>query len=616
MSQLRIAELDFDQIKSNLKTFLTAQTSFSDYDFEGSNLSSLLDVLAYNTHYNAYLANMVMNEMFLDSAIKRSSAVSIAKHLGYTPTSARGAVADIDVVVTSPTGLPTSLTMDRYTQFTTSIDGTTYTFATTEDMTSLRSGLTYTFNDVSVVEGTIQNFNYIVADNSTEIKYVLPSASIDTTTLQVSVQTSPSDLTTTVYTLATDITGLDGTSTIFFLEQNSRERYEINFGDGIIGKQLTKGNIVKLQFLVTSGAVANVSDTTSQTFSALSSIGGSTLVAVTVNSNSTGGADEETITSIKYNAPKVNATGNRLVTASDYEALLTSRYPNFESISVWGGEENDPPIYGKVIISLKPFNGSTVSDTTKNSIIADTLKSKKVLAIQPEFVDPTYYYVNLTVNASYNPSQTTLTSTAVKSLINSAVTAYFSTDLQKFNKSYNQTKLISSILLTSPSIFSINVVEKLQRRLPLVLNTTNIFTTDTSIKFRNSIQPGQLTSSYFYILNNTVSTLVKITDLPDSTPPDLNGSGVLRLVDTVSGLTVNSGVGTVNYATGAVSITGITPSGFPTGISELNLTCGIQNIGQNISLSRNEIFVIDDNTLNATGGTIAGVTINMTSFVQ
>jgi hypothetical protein len=394
MSQLRIAELDFDQIKSNLKTFLTAQTSFTDYDFEGSNLSSLLDVLAYNTHYNAYLANMVLNEMFLDSAIKRSSAVSIAKHLGYTPTSARGAVADIDVVVTSPTGLPTSLTMDRYTQFTTVIDGTTYTFATTEDMTSLRSGLTYTFNDVSVVEGTIQNFNYIVSDNSTEIKYVLPSASIDTTTLQVSVQTSPSDLTSTVYTLATDITGLDGTSKIFFLEQNSQERYEINFGDGIIGKQLTKGNIVKLQFIVTSGAVANVSGTTVQSFSALSSIGGSTSVAVTVNSNSTGGADEETITSIKYNAPKVNATGNRLVTASDYEALLSARYPNFESISVWGGEDNDPPIYGKVIISIKPFNGLTVSDTTKNNIILDTLRSKKALAIQPEFVDPTFYFVN------------------------------------------------------------------------------------------------------------------------------------------------------------------------------------------------------------------------------
>ena len=616
MSQLRIAELDFDQIKSNLKTFLTAQTTFSDYDFEGSNLSSLLDVLAYNTHYNAYLANMVLNEMFLDSAIKRSSAVSIAKHLGYTPTSARGSVASLDVVVTSPTGLPASLTMDRYTQFTSVIDGTTYTFATTEDMTSLRSGLTYTFSDVSVVEGTIQNFNYIVADNSTEIKYVLPSASIDTTTLQVSVQTSPSDLTTTVYTLATDITGLDGTSKIFFLEQNSQERYEINFGDGIIGKQLSKGNIVKLQFIVTSGAVASVSSTTVQSFSALSTIGGSASIAVTVNSNSTGGSDEETITSIKYNAPKVNAASNRLVTAADYEALLTLRYPNFESISVWGGEENDPPIYGKVVVSLKPYSGFAVSDTTKNNILIDTFRSKKIIAIQPEFVDPTYYYINLTVKASYNPSTTTLTSAAVKSLINSAITTYFSTNLQKFNKSYNQTKLISSILLTSPAIFSVNVVEKIQRRLPLVLNATNIFSNTTTLKFRNSIQPGQLTSSYFYILNNSVSTLVKITDLPDSTPPDLNGSGVLRLVDAVTSLIVNADVGTVSYATGEVSISGITPSGFPSGISELNLTCGIQSVGQNLSVSRNEVLVIDDNTLNATGGTVAGVTINMTSSVQ
>ena len=615
MSQLRIAELDFDQIKSNLKTFLTTQTSFSDYDFEGSNLSSLLDVLAYNTHYNAYLANMVMNEMFLDSAVKRSSAVSIAKHLGYTPTSARGAVADINVVVTSPTGLPPSLTMDRYTQFTSTIDGTPYTFTTTEDMTAFRSGLTYTFNDVSVVEGSIQNYNYIVADTSSEIKYILPSTSIDTTTLQVSVQISPSDLTTTVFTLATEITGLDGASKIFFLEQNSQGKYEISFGDGIIGKQLTKGNIIKLQFIVTAGAAVNVSSKIGQSFSAINSIGGSASVAVTVNSNSTGGADEESITSIKYNAPKVNATSNRIVTATDYEALLTARYPNFESISVWGGEENDPPIYGKVIISLKPFNGFTVSEATKSKIILDTLKNKKVLAIQPEFVDPIYYYINLTVNASYNPSTTNLTSTAIKNLISSAVTAYFSTDLQKFNKAYNQTRLISSILLTSPSIFRVNVIERLQRRIPLVLNATNIFTTDTSIKFRNPIQPGQLFSSYFYILNNTVSTLVKITDLPDSTPPDLNGTGVLRLVSTVTGLTVNAGVGTVDYATGVVSISGITPSGFPVDVSELNLTCGIQNVGQNLSLSRNEILVIDDNTLNAIGGTIAGVTINMTSSI-
>ena len=212
MSNLRIAELDFDQIKSNLKTYLKSQTEFTDYDFEGSGLSTLLDILAYNTHYNAYLANMVVNEMFLDSAVKRSSAVSIAKHLGYTPVSARGAVANLDIVVTNPSNLPASLTMDRYTPFTSTVDGVSYTFLTTEAKTALRVGTTYTFADTDVTEGTLLSFSYVVTDVTPAAKYEIPSESVDTTTIKVSVQTSSSDTTTTTYSLSTDITGISDTS--------------------------------------------------------------------------------------------------------------------------------------------------------------------------------------------------------------------------------------------------------------------------------------------------------------------------------------------------------------------------------------------------------------------
>jgi hypothetical protein len=296
MSNLRIAELDFDQIKTNLKTYLNDQTEFTDYDFEGSGLSVLLDVLAYNTHYNAYLANMVMNEMFLDSAVKRSSAVSIAKHLGYTPVSARGSVANLDIVVTNPTNLPATLTMDRYTPFTSTVDGSTYTFLTTEAKTAIRVGSTYTFAGVDVTEGSLLSYSYVVTDTTPAAKYEIPSEGVDTTTIKVSVQTSASDTTTATYALATDITGLDDTSKIYFLEQNPQSKYQIFFGDGVIGINLTAGNIINIQYMVATGSSVNVSSTIAQTFTASGTIGGSSNITTTVNSNSTGGADVESIT--------------------------------------------------------------------------------------------------------------------------------------------------------------------------------------------------------------------------------------------------------------------------------------------------------------------------------
>ena len=266
MSNLRIAELDFDQIKTNLKTYLKAQTEFTDYDFEGSGLSTLLDILAYNTHYNAYLANMVVNEMFLDSAVKRSSAVSIAKHIGYTPVSARGAVANLEIVVTSPTGLPAILTMDRYTPFTSTVDGVSYTFLTTEAKTADRVGTTYTFTGVDVTEGTLLSYSYAVSDITPAAKYEIPNEAVDTTTIKVSVQTSSTDTTTNTYTLSTDITGINGNSKIYYLEQNPQGKYQIYFGDGIIGKSLAAGNIVTIQYMVATGAAVNVSSTVSQFF--------------------------------------------------------------------------------------------------------------------------------------------------------------------------------------------------------------------------------------------------------------------------------------------------------------------------------------------------------------
>ena len=615
MSNLRIAELDFDQIKTNLKTYLKAQTEFTDYDFEGSGLSTLLDILAYNTHYNAYLANMVVNEMFLDSAVKRSSAVSIAKHIGYTPVSARGAVANLDIVVTSPTGLPAILTMDRYTPFTSTVDGVSYTFLTTEAKTADRVGTTYTFTGVDVTEGTLLSYSYAVSDITPAAKYEIPNEAVDTTTIKVSIQTSSSDTTTSTYTLSTDITGISSTSAIYFLEQNPQGKYQIYFGDGIIGKSLAAGNIVTIQYMVATGAAVNVSSTVSQSFTAGTTIGGSSSIAITVNSNSTGGADVESITSIKFNAPRVNASKNRAVTAADYEALILSNYAGAESVSVWGGEDNDPPYYGKVLISLKPYSGFTISDATKNTIKTSILKSKQGITIMPEFIDPTFFFVNITADIVYNSSITTLSSDQIKTQVNTAITEYFSANLQKFNKEYIHSALTNSILAKNSAITSALVSLKLQRRIIPTLNTTNLFTGDTSIKYRNPLKPGSILSSYFYISVGGVSTLVKITDLPNDTPPSDSGSGVLRLVNVVNSSVVATNVGTVNYGTGVISITGITPTGIPAGVTDIRITGSIQEVNYNLTVSRSEILVQDDTTINKTGGLLAGTTVNVTASV-
>ena len=615
MSNLRIAELDFDQIKTNLKTFLNAQTEFTDYDFEGSGLSTLLDVLAYNTHYNAYLANMVVNEMFLDSAVKRSSAVSIAKHLGYTPVSARGAVANLDIVVTNPSNLPASLTMERYTPFTSTVDGVPYTFLTTDAKTAQRVGSTYTFAGVDVTEGTLLSYSYVVSDITPAAKYEIPNEAVDTTTIKVSVQTSSSDTTTSTYTLSTDITGIGNTSAVYYLEQNPQGKYQIYFGDGIIGKSLAAGNIITIQYLVATGSAVNVSSTVSQSFTAGTTIGGSSAIAITVNSNSTGGANTESITSIKFNAPRVNASKNRAVTATDYEALILANYAGAESVSVWGGEDNDPPYYGKVLISLKPYSGFTISDATKNSIKNNILKSKQGITIIPEFVDPTFFFVNITADIVYNSSITTLSSDQIKTQVNTAITDYFSTNLQKFNKEFIYSALTSAILAKNSSITSALVSLKLQRRIIPTLNTTNLFTGDTSIKYRNPLKPGTILSSYFFISLGGVSTLVKITDLPNDTPPNDSGSGVLRLVNVVNSSIVATNVGTVDYGTGVISISGITPTGIPAGVTDIRITGTVQEASYNLTVSRSEILVQDDTTINKIGGLLAGTTINVTTSV-
>ena len=322
MANLRIAELDFDTIKSNLKDFLKNYTAedgapyFTDFDFEGSGLSILLDVLSYNTHYNAYLASMVINDMFLDSAVKRASAVSIAKHLGYTPISVRGARAKISFEVISPTNSPTFLTLEKFTPFTTTIDEVSLTFVNLNAVTIQPNVGNYNFTDVEIVEGTPLEYTFSVDVPGPAEKYVIPNNNLDTSTLQVIVQNSFADTTQTVYTLAEDTIGISSTDTVYFIEETPTGFFQIYFGDGVIGKKLDRNNLVIASYLISNGTIGNVSGNITQQFTCGARVGGGTVDGtITATTNSRGGLSKETIDSIKFRAPKYLASQNRAVSA-------------------------------------------------------------------------------------------------------------------------------------------------------------------------------------------------------------------------------------------------------------------------------------------------------------
>jgi hypothetical protein len=351
-TKLDISQLDFDGIKDNLKTFLKQQDEFTDYDFEGSGMNILLDVLAYNTHYLGFNANMLANEMYLDSADQRSSVVSLAKQVGYTPRSASASKATIDVLVNNGSG--SSITMARGTKFTSTVDGTNYSFVNNADVSISPVDGVYKFSNLDIFEGTFLNFKYTANTSDTDQRFIIPNDNVDTTTLTVKVQESTSDSTTNTYTLAQGITGLDSTSKVYFLQEVENGRFEVYFGDGVLGKAIADGNIIILDYVTCNRDEPNGATT----FALSGNVGGFTNVTITTVSNASNGDGPETIESIKYNAPRDYTSQDRAVTADDYKVLVKSLYANAQSVQVYGGEDAAVPDYGKVYISIKAKSGS------------------------------------------------------------------------------------------------------------------------------------------------------------------------------------------------------------------------------------------------------------------
>ena len=548
MAKLEISQLNFDQIKANLKQYLSNQNTFKDYDFEGSGMAVLLDLLAYNTHYLSYHANIAANEMFIDTADLRPSIVSLAKALGYTPNSVRAPYADINVVVNGATGA--TLTMNAGTQFTTTVDNVNYNFVTVGSNTISPVDGVYTFSNLKIYEGTYVSYNYTANTTDVDQKFLINSENADTSTLTVQVQESATDTTTNTYTKATSITELDSDSKVYFLQESDDGKFEVYFGDGVVGKAIANGNIVILKYVVTNKTAANGASS----FALSGNIGGNTNVTITVNSNAANGSEAETKESIKFKAPKSYSAQDRAVTVNDYKVKVEEIYSNTGSVSAWGGEDNDTPFYGRVYIAIKPITGSTLTDTTKTDIITQ-LKKFSVASVTPVIVDPETTSVLLTSTIKYDEKQTAKTSTEIKTLVTAAVTNYNTNTLQKFDSVLRYSKLLETIDDSDTSILSNITTLKLRKPFTPSLSTSTNYTVNFSNALynphsgHNTSSGGILSSTGFKVAND--SNVYFFDD---------DGEGNVRryyLVGSVRTYTDNT-AGTINYSTGAIAINALT----------------------------------------------------------
>jgi len=454
-SNLNVTELDFDQIKQNLKNYLKTQSEFNGYDFEGSGLSTLLDVLAYNTHYNAMAAHFSLNEAFLDSAQIRGNVVTRAKLLGYVPRSilAPRALVNIVIDVTSEVGtLPNTLTMPRGTKLSTTVAQQQYQYVTvsTQTATLVTSGSTktYTFNNVDIAQGYYKSLKYRVDNDIENQKFQLSDNDADTSTLRVRIQENEESTAFDIYTRFETLLGVDSTSKVYYLQENSAEYYEIYFGDGVTGRKPNNNNIITLDYVFTDGEESNGANA----FTMSDSVGGFGSSTVTTVTASGGGAKEETSESIRFNAPLTFTSQNRAVTSDDYRSIIQREFTNIASISCWGGEDNDPPDYGAAYISIKPIVAETLSQAEKDEITGTILKGKSVVSITPYIVDPNYTYLELDVFFKYNPNLTDRTSVELTSVVRDTISDYNFNQLNKFDGVFRHSQITTLIDASDPAI--------------------------------------------------------------------------------------------------------------------------------------------------------------------
>ena len=556
----QITDLDFNAIRSNFQSFLEGQEQFKDFDFNGSGLSVLLDVLAYNTHYQSFYTNMVANEMFLDSAVKKESVMSHAKQIGYTPHSKKAAEARVTVSL-STSDTSTKIIPGR-TKFSATIGNTAYSFFNMDPITIDTSGTApHVSDEFSIFEGEFNTISY-VSSSTSETKFVIPTIDVDTDhiTVRVLKSTTDSDGKNDVWTKVSDITTLKSTSKSFFLEVTSTGLYEIKFGDGILGEKIEDGNVVIIDYFTTTGSDANgvgkTDTTTNRTFTA-SIENGTVLVA----SSAAGGASIETKDSIRFNSPLFFQTQNRAVTENDYRSLVLNEYGDADDVFVYGGEEIYPPEYGRVYIAVKPKTTTVLTDQEKDDIKNNILKPKNIVGILPEIIDPEYTYVMFKAKAGFDSTLTTKTALELKALIIAYITLYANTELGKFGEHLYINQLESLCRNLENSLLYVDVDVMLQKRLApninvkrnyvLEFNNTLMNTSHDSLGGLQGIPSVQSSEFAYKKPNGTIFRAAMDSDM----------DGNLRIYEVVGGrrISIYKNMGSIDFASGAVFINNFIP---------------------------------------------------------
>lgn len=564
--------LDFDQIRTSIKDYLRANSTFSDFDFEGSNFSILIDVLAYNSYLTAYNTNMVANEAFLDSATIRENVVSLARNIGFVPLSRRAARANISFSVTGINASVNTVTLKSGIVCTGSLDNTSYIFSIPEDIAVGVSNGEAVFSDIEIYEGTYLTKTFTVDTSQPNQKYIIPNSFVDTSTIRVNIKNTAQDTTTQQYNVIDNIVGINSTSQIFLVQEVSDEKYEIFFGDGIFGKKLSNNNQINVSYIITNGPTGN--GASNFTFSGTlvdnnNSILSASVGTVVTNTPSQNGDNIQSTESVRYYAPRLYASQYRAVTANDYEALIPSIYPSIESITAYGGEELTPPQYGKVFIAAKPKNSDYLSQSTKDSIL-NSLKKYTVAGIKPEFVDINVLYVELDSTVYYNSNFVGSVSDLRTQVINSLTSYSNSTDLNKFGGRFKYSKALRVIDATNNSITSNITKVRIRRNIGILINNPTNYLVCFENRFHVNSGGYNIRSSGFYIQN--IPDLVYISDVPNS---DMI-TGRLFLFSLVgdSVIVKSNNIGTVDYVNGILNIDNINVSSSikPNNIIEVEAT--------------------------------------------
>jgi hypothetical protein len=586
-NNLKVTELDFDRIKENLKSYLkdpSVNTEFQDYDFDASGLNILLDILSYNTHYNSYYLNMVANEAFLDTALLRNSVVSHAKSLGYTPYSAKSPAAIVNVTAQSENNNLGTLTIPYgYNLFSEQIDGTSYNFVVLEDVLATKANSSYVFENVRLQEGQLISYRFAYNEQTNPLAiFTLPDDNIDISTLRVLVYPSETSSEFSVYKKNLEVLDLTSSSEIYFLQESREEKYQIYFGNDVIGKKLPNGAVIVTSYLVTNGELANKANNFVMSSTLADSLSEQISVfTVEPVSESAGGSSKETIDSIRKSALAQYSTQNRLVTYNDYESYLISNYPALDSISVWGGEEETPPVFGKVFISLKPKDNYFLSELEKSRIIDEIIKPKSIISVDPVIKEPELLYLKVENRVKYDPNKTIVSQESLKSSIRDTVINYFNTNVNKFNATFVLSKLQEDINnVEMNSIIGVETNLRLEKRFKPQLNVRRRYDINFNTElFRGSVINKLFSSEFDTFDNNGVRRRCQIEEVPEAftgisdiiitnpgsgyvTPPTVtitgDGSGATAVAKIVNGRVESIDITNrgVNYSRALIRIDG------------------------------------------------------------